>query len=357
MDTTALPSVGVAVALFAAGLVLGALLGALVALLLAGRRRAMALREEHDCLQAALDPVRQEFVAFERMLGETRVEDAARAADIRRQISDDLRRVGDLVLSVGSDARGLRAALQGNVNLRGQWGETVLEQLLKNTGLQPGVHYERQTTLPMAPGAALDSTRRPDFIVRLPGGSVIAIDSKTLFPDYARAVEAETPEARRRALKAHVQAFRSTVRDLASRHYERRLENSVEFVLMFVPVEGAYQAAISEDPAALSEAMERNVLPVGPSALVLMLTLIRRIWRRDEERRNASRILDAARSLAERTLAVGQDLESVGTALAKARAAYDEAFRRIYSDDPRAPSIANSLRTLRRLQGDAKPEK
>lgn len=351
MDATALPSVGTAIALFAAGLVLGALLGALVALLLSHRRRAMALREERDCLQAALDPLRQEFVAFERMLGETRVSDAARGEELRRQLSDDLRRVGDLVLSVGTDARGLRAALQGNVNLRGQWGEAVLEQLLRNTGLLPGVHYERQVSLPTAPGAP-DAGKRPDVVVRLPDGPVVAIDSKTLFPDYARAVEAETPDERRRALKAHAQAFRATVRDLASRHYERRLGNSVEFVLMFVPVEGAYQAAVSEDPAALTDAMERNVLPVGPSGLVLMLTLIRRIWRRDEERRNATRILEAARSLAERSLALGRDLEGVGAALAKARAAYDDAFRRLYSDDPRAASIANSLRALRRLQGD-----
>lgn len=340
---------GIVVALVAAGFLLGALFGALVAVLLQGRRRALAIAEEQACLQAALDPVRKEFADFERILGETRAADAAESAALRQRLSDDLRRVGDLVLRVGADAKGLQSALQGNVNLRGQWGETVLEQILRNSGLLPGIHYNRQVTLQ---GGAKDDTKRPDTVAWLPDGTAVVIDSKTLFPDYARAIDAQTPEERSAALKAHVQAFRNTVRSLAARHYEQRVEHSLDFVLMFLPVEGAYQAAVSEDPSVLTEAMAKNVLPVGPSALILMLTLIRRIWKRDEEQRNTERILEAARILAERTLSFNNDLDAMGAALAKAQAVYENALRRIRSTEPRAASVANSLRTLQRLQGE-----
>lgn len=336
----------------AVGLALGVLFGALIALLLASRRRALAIAEEQACLQAALDPVREEFVALERRLGEVRAADGAENSALREQLSHDLRRVGELVQRVGADAQGLRHALQGNVNLRGKWGEAILEQLFQNSGLRRGVHYETQVTLKPDASGELRDMRRPDAIVRQPDGSVVVIDSKTLFPDYARYVEAETAETRAAALQAHVRAFRSTMRDLASRHYERRVEGSVEFVLMFLPVEGAYQSAIAAEPGLVTESLERNVLPVGPSALIVMLTLIQRLWRRGEQERNAERILEAARILAERTLAFQTDLEQVGAALGKASAAYATAFRRLTATEPGSRSVAASRQVLQRLRSE-----
>ena len=343
----------------AAGLLLGGGAGLAIGALLAGRRRAadraLSLAQEQACLQAAIEPVLREFGELERLVGTARAEDAAGKAALRTQLTDDLRRVSDLVLRVDADARSIQSSLRGNVNLRGQWGEAVLEQILRNTGLVPGIHYERQPSLRAAPGEGGD-LRRPDFVVRLPDGSAVVIDSKGLFPDCARAASAETAEARQEALRAHLQAFRNTLRDLASRHYERCVEGSIDFVLMFLPVEAALRCALDEDPALLTQAMERHVMPVGPSGLVMMLTLIHRIWRRDEERRNAARILDAARQLAERAMAFERDLDSVGAALAKAQSAFDAAVRRLQSTDPKTQSVARSLQTLRRLQGDSTGE-
>lgn len=343
--------------LFAAGLALGGLLGVLIALLLQSRRRALALQEEQACLQAALDPVRKEFATLSAQLSQSRTSDAAEAAVLRQHLADNLQRVSDLVLRVDADAKSLRNALQGNVNLRGQWGEAVLETLLQNSGLQPGIHYERQRALKTTQrGASASDSSRPDILLRLPEGSAIAIDSKMLFPDYARLVEAQTPEESKEALRAHLQTFRNTVHDLASRHYEQHIENSVDFVLMFLPIEGAYQAAVSADPTLLTDALSRNILPVGPSSLILMLTLIQRIWRREEEHRNTRLILAAARTLVERTLAFDRELATVGSALTKAQTAYDDAMRRLHSTDGRSPSLTNSLNTLKTLQGDSPKE-
>ena len=321
----------------AAGLALGGLLGAILGALLASRRHAAQTAAERRGLAETLDPVRRDLAQFQGLLAEARAADAASGESLRRQVSDDLRRVADLVQRVGADAHGLKAALQGNVNLRGQWGEMVLEQILRNSGLVRGVHYETQVTLR---GPAGRADLRPDMVVRLPDGSAVVIDGKAVFPDYARAVSADAPEERRAALRAHVHALRATMRDLASRHYERRVENSIEFVLLFLPVEGAYQAALAADPALLTDAMSHNVLPVGPSSLIAMLTLIQRIWRRSEQERNTARILDAARELAERAVAFGTDLEALGTELDRASRAYAETLRRLRGPRGVAASLA-----------------
>lgn len=336
MDDTALQALLVGLAV---GLALGGLLGTLLGVSLGARRRASDAAAERRHLEDSVEPVRRDLAQLHVLLAESRTVEAAAGESLRRQVADDLRRVGELVQKIGSDTRGLQVALLGNVNLRGQWGEAVLEQMLKNSGLVRGVHYETQVTLHDAAGRP---DQRPDLVVRLPDGSAVVIDGKAVFPDYARFASATTPEARRTALRAHLHALRTTMRDLASRHYERRVEGSIEFVLLFLPLEGAYQAAITEDASLLTDAMAHNVLPVGPSSLIAMLTLIQRIWRRSEQERNTERILAAARDLAERTIAFGGELETLGEELERASRAYADALRRLRG--PRG--VAASLATL-----------
>ena len=339
MDTTVLLPLAVA---FGVGLALGALLGGLLGALAAGRRNAALALAGRRGLQETIEPVRGDLARLQALLAESRAAGVASGETLRRQVSEELRRVADLVQRVGADAQGLKAALQGNVNARGQWGEAVLEQLLRNGGLLRGIHYDVQ---PVVRGTGPGDVRRPDLVVHLPDGASVVVDSKAVFPDYARYVSSETPEAQRAALRALVQAMRSTVRDLASRHYERRVEGSIEFVLMFLPLEGVLQAAFAADPALLTDAMAHNVVPVGPSALIAMVTLLQRLWRRSEQERNTARILDAARALAERVAAFGADLETLGTELDRAGRAYDEALRRLRG--PRG--VAASMKELASL--------
>lgn len=339
---------------FLTGLALGALLGALTALLFAAKRRALALHEEQACLQAALDPIRSEFASLSTLLSETRAADAAHAAALQQQLAESLHRVDDLVLRVNHDTHTLKTALQGNIHLRGQWGEAILEQLLRQSGLLPGIHYSTQVSLKPTRNAALNDSRRPDAIVHLPNGTQIIIDSKNLFPEYTRALEASSPEERKTALQEHVKSFRSTLSNLASKHYEQRIEGSLDFVLMFLPLESAYYAAVSSDPALLTEALKHNILPVGPSALILMLSLIQRIWQREEQSRNTLHILEAARILADRTVAFQSNLSAIGDSLQKAQDAYNKTLRLATSTDPQSKSIALSLKTLQSLQGKSR---
>ncbi len=310
------------------------------------------LRQREEALEAdnrqnigqLLAPIREDFEKSQRLVRETREGNRADGAALRELVTNEMHHMQELATQVGGDARGLKAALLGNVNARGQWGEAVLEGILQNSGLVKGIHYETQVTL-----VEDDNKGRPDVLVRQPDGSVVVIDSKALFPNYHQYVEAETSQARKRALTEHLQSVRDTISNLSKRHYESRVAGSIDFVVMFFPLEGAYQLVLSSEPKILTEALEKRVLPVGPATLVVMLTIIERMWRRQEQDRNAEKILQAAQELADRIMIFGADLDSVGKGLDDARKAYDNAVRHLSSSDGRSHSVAASVATLESL--------
>ncbi len=309
------------------------------------RKREESLEAENrQNIGQLLAPIREDFAKFQRLVRETREGNRADGAALRELVTNEMHHMQELAAQVGGDARGLKAALLGNVNARGQWGEAILEGILQKSGLLKGVHYETQVTLDDDDGKG-----RPDMLVRQPDGSVVVIDSKALFPNYYQYVEAETPEARKQALAEHLQSVRGTIANLAKRHYENRVAGSIDFVVMFFPLEGAYQLALSSDPQILTDALEKHVLPVGPATLVVMLTIIERMWRRQEQDENAEKILHAAQELVERVMTFGTDLDTVGKGLDTARTAYENAVHHLSSTDGRSHSVAASVAALEAL--------
>ena len=322
----------------------GAVIGALVAMGLAGARRIRLERELERSVGGLLEPMRDELERFRKAFADSMGEEKAGAEALRTMVANEMRRMQDLAGKVGEDARGLKAALLGSVNIRGQWGEAILEGLLRDSGLLKDIHYSTQVTLSDDDGRA-----RPDMVVHLPDGVNIVIDSKALFPNYLQYVEAETPEARKRAIAEHLQSVRDTITALSRRHYETRVEGSIEFVVMFFPLEGAYQLVLSAEPRILSDALQKHVMPVSPSTFVVLLTIVERLWRRSDQDRNAKAILAAAQELANRVVAFGTELDAIGKGLDNARAAYDNALRRLSSPDGRNKSVASHLATLQSL--------
>ncbi len=310
------------------------------------RKREEALEAENrQNIGQLLAPIREDFEKFQRLVRETREGSREDGAALRELVAREMRHMQELAAQVGGDARGLKAALVGNVNVRGQWGEALLEGILRDSGLVKDIHYATQVSL-----ADDDGHGRPDVVVRQPDGSVVVIDSKALFPNYHEYVEAETPEARKKALAEHLQSVRATIANLSRRHYEKRVAGSIDFVVMFFPLEGAYQLVLSSEPKILTEALERNVLPVGPATLIVMLTIIGRMWRSREQDENAEKILRVAKELADRVVAFGADLDAVGKGLESARAAYGSAVRRLSSPDGRTRSVVAARSALEALQ-------
>lgn len=314
-------------------------------------RRQKALEADNlKSISALLTPIRDEFEKFQRLVGESNSSNKAGNVALSDLISREMKRMQDIAEKVGGDARGLKAALLGNVNARGQWGEAVLEGILRASGLQKDIHYTTQVNI-----TDDDGKGRPDFVIHQPDGTNVVIDSKALFPNYYKYIEVDSANDRKRALSEHIQSVRDTIAGLSRRHYETRVENSIEFVIMFFPLEGAYQLTISNEPKLITDALEKHVLPVGPASLIVMLTLIERMWRRNEQDRNTERILNAAQELADSIMTFGTDLDKIGKSLQDASAVYQSAISRLSSKDGRSHSVASAIANLESLH--VKPAK
>ena len=295
-------------------------------------------------LKLILDPLRHDFEGLQHLVQEARAAGKTDMGSLQQQVVSDLKLVREIAARVDLDARGLSAALRGNINVRGQWGEAVLEQLLNHSGLVKGVHYATQVAL-----SDDDGRFRPDVVVHTPGGAEVVIDSKVNLASYLDYIQAEDPKKGETALSELGRQVRTEMKALADRRYQKRVEKSIDYVILFMPVEGAYQAIVASSPELLSEAMERRIILAGPTMLIAILSLVMRLWVHDEQGKCTKQILDCAHTLAERVIAFATDLENAGAHIDKAREAYQKALHRLQEGG--SGSVVTTFRKLEGLQG------
>ncbi len=328
---------------FALGLLIGLLVATLTAVVSSRRSR---VRSETRLAAALLAPLQDSLARVQSTLDASAAGHTADSKALRDALDSELARVERLVENVGNDARGLKSALRGNVNFRGQWGETVLSDMLEDSGLLPGRQFDLQPVYPARDGANV----RPDAVVRCPDGAALVIDAKTTFPEYFRYTEAATPEERKAAFLAHLQTLRRMVQGLAARRYSDLVPDSAPFTLLFLPLEGAYQLTLHRAPEFIRSTLaEKKILLVGPSNFFVLLTLVRSLWSRSDQERNTREILETAAELVRRAESFSAILSRVGESIDAARDAYEAAQRQLASPDKRSRSIASLHDTLKDL--------
>lgn len=288
-------------------------------------------------LQAVLGPLREQISGLNRAVADTRAAGADNTASVREMVRLLLGRAEE----IGKDAANLTRALKGDSKVQGDWGEAVLERLFESAGLQSGTHYELQKSYDTPAGRL-----RPDAVVYLPQGSSLIIDSKVSLTAFVNLMAAENDTARTTATRAHLNSVRAHVSELAGKHYERLEPGSPDFVLMFIPNEGAYIAAVQAAPELLTTAMRRKVLPVSPSNLMLALHLARLLWQRDTQQQNVQNIVERATLLYEKFARFQESFDAVHQALETATAACDEARSRLYTGKGNYLSQVEKLREL-----------
>jgi DNA recombination protein RmuC len=216
----------------------------------------------------------------------------------------------------------LTRALKGNSKVRGDWGELMLENVLRNSGLEEGLHYDRQQTETDDDGRRL----RPDVIVRLPDERRIVVDSKVNLVAWQEAVNAETPDGQQEAMRRHSVALRQHVRDLADRNYPRAVgADALEVTIAFVPIEGALSAALGFDDTLQTHAFEKGVVFASPNTLMATLRVIDRLWTRDKLQKQALKISETGGLLLDSVVNFLTDFASVGASLDGAAKAYKAA--------------------------------
>jgi len=278
--------------------------------------------QNKEALEVTLSPLRRDIGDFRKQVESAYDKENADRNKLAGQISE----LQKQTLQISADAVSLANALRGDNKAQGNWGEFVLEKLLEDSGLTNGREYETQVALKDDTG----KRRNPDVIVHLPEGRDIVIDAKVSLVDYERYFHAEDEETKTQCLRQHLSSLRAHVKGLSGKDYES-LEgvNSLDFVLIFVPVEAAFVVALDHDPEVMRDAYDRGIILVSPSTLMVTLRTIKNLWRYADQNRNAQLIADKAGALYDHFVLYVEALDDVGKHLDKSKDAWDTARKRL----------------------------
>ncbi len=280
------------------------------------------LKASEDSLDNVLDPLYEHL--HELGLALQRSHD--KGVEGRASLEATVRALMEQTARIGAEAQQLTRVLKGGSKLQGNWGELVMERMLEAAGMRRGEEYAMQPDYRQPDGSHL----RPDMVLMLPGGRRLVVDAKVSLTAYARAVEAGEDAGRRRAaLREHANSVRRHVDELAAKDYARAVEGSLDMVLMFIPNEASYAAAVQQSPALAEEALRRGVLIVSPTTLLMAVQVARHLWARDRQSRNVQLIIDKASALYDQFALFTESFARIGRELDLARHAYDDSLRQL----------------------------
>lgn len=290
-------------------------------------------------LDLLLKPFREQITQFSTQSKEQFIHDAKE----RQTLKDEMIRLKSLNERLSADAINLTNALKGENKTQGNWGEIVLERILQDSGLREGHEYDIQTSLKSEEG----KTFRPDVIVHLPQNKDIIIDSKVSLVAYDAFVRSDLQEEKNHALKQHLLSIHGHIKALSSKKYES-LEGvkTLDFVLLFMPIEGAFHLALENDATFFKTAYEQNIVVVSPSTLLVTLRTIEHIWRSEYQERNAKEIAKSAEALYEKLVAFVEDMEKIGEQITRTQKSYDAAMNKLSVGNGNVIRRVESMRKL-----------
>ena len=275
-------------------------------------------------LATILNPFKEKIVEFEKKVTEVYTTEGKE----RHSLIKEVQRLQELNLKIGEDAENLTKALKGDTKTQGTWGEIILERILEESGLRKGLEYDSQGGFRDADGKLL----KPDVIVHLPEEKDIIIDSKVSLVAYEKYMRAESDEERERAVKEHLISINSHLKGLESKKYDELPGiKSLDFVLMFVPIESAFMLAIDKDSEIFRKAFDQSIMIVSPSTLLVTLRTIQNIWRYEHQNKNALEIADKAGNLYDKFVGFVDDLEKIGDQINNTQKAYEGAHNKLVS--------------------------
>ena len=285
-----------------------------------------------------LDPLKERIQSFEKRVEESYQLEARE----RFSLSKELQRLQQLNQRLGDEATNLTRALKGQ-KIQGNWGELVLEQVLEHAGLTKGREYLTQVSLTSSDGMRF----QPDVIIQLPGDKQVVIDAKVSLTAYQAMIVSADEAGRTLALKQHVLSLRSHLKGLSLKDYQR-LEglHSLDFVLLFVPIEAAFAAALQADPGLFQEAYAQHIVIVSPTTLLATLRVIDSLWRQERQSLNAREIAERAGALYDKFVAFVVDLDELGTRVQQLDKAYAAARNKLVDGRGNLVSRVENLKQL-----------
>ena len=293
----------------------------------------------HKNISEILNPLKEKIQLFEKKVDETYDKELRDKISLREEV----RKLTELNTRVSEEANNLTKALKGDVKKQGNWGEVVLERVLERSGLTKGQEYEREEVIEGANNEIL----RPDVIIHLPDNKHVIVDSKVSLIAYERFISCEDDDEKNRHLKEHITSLRQHVRLLSEKNYQNAVSlNTPDFVLMFLPIEACFSAAVQNDTELFSFAWERKIVIVSPTTLLATLRTISSIWKQENQTRNAQEIARLSGTLYDKFVGFATDMEKIKSNIDRASASYDDAMKKMKTGNGNIIRTAEKIKEL-----------
>nr|WP_159466164.1 DNA recombination protein RmuC [Scandinavium goeteborgense] len=295
--------------------------------------------QNRQSLHGLLTPLREQLDGFRRQVQDS----FGKEAQERHTLAHEIRNLQQLNAQMTQEAVNLTKALKGDNKTQGNWGEVVLTRVLEASGLREGHEYQTQVSIETDTRARM----QPDVIVRLPQGKDVVIDAKMTLVAYERYFNADDDYTREAALQEHIASVRNHIRLLGRKDYQLLPGlRSLDYVLMFIPVEPAFLLALDRQPELITEALKNNIMLVSPTTLLVALRTIANLWRYEHQSRNAQQIADRASRLYDKMRLFVDDMSAIGQGLDKAQDNYRQAMKKLASGRGNLLAQAESFRGL-----------
>ena len=310
--------------------------------------------QENNRLQMdeLLKPIKEQFADFKKSVEESKTQNEVNKKELQNTFEATMKlfqqeqqqavlNLKEQTEKIGSDAANLTKALKGDSKMQGDWGEIVLETILENSGLRKNEEFFIQENTKDEEG----KNYRPDVIVRFPEGRSVVIDSKVSLTAYSDALAAEDEAEQERLMKAHALSVRKHIDELAAKDYSKLVDDAIGFVLMFIPNETSYIAAMKQQPDLSRYAYQKKIIIISPSNLLMALQLAYNLWQYDRQNKNVEKIVKTAADLYDKVAGFEDTFMSVGDLITRLSGTFDKAKKQLYD------GTGNVMRRVESLKG------
>ena len=311
--------------------------------------------QENNRLQMdeLLKPIKEQFADFKKSVEDSKTQNEVNKKEpqstfeatmklFQQEQQQAVTSLKEQTSKIGSDAANLTKALKGDSKLQGDWGEMVLETILENSGLRKDEEFFIQENTKDENGKNF----RPDVIVRFPEGRSVVIDSKVSLTAYTDALAADNDADRDRLMKAHALSVRKHIDELAEKDYSKLVDDAIGFVLMFIPNETSYIAAMKQQPELSRYAYQKKIIIISPSNLLMALQLAYNLWQYDRQNKNVEKIVKTAADLYDKVAGFEDTFTSIGDVLSRLSTTYDKAKKQLYEGSGNVMRRVESLKSL-----------
>lgn len=306
-------------------------------------KRKSFVEENKKEMTGILEPLKTDLGAFKQKIDDNREKEISEYTSLKKEI-DSLQKLNQ---QLSDDAKSLATALKGDVKIQGNWGEDRLLTILEAEGLQEHIDYGKEVSV----NDEEWKRQRPDFVVNIPGGRCLVIDSKVSLTAYAAYFNAESIEVKKQALQEHLKSVKNHIELLSGKNYQSIFgAKSPDYTFLFMPIEGALTLALNEDPSLFESAMKKQIVLVTPTNLISTLKIVKMMWQRDNQSKQVEEVFRYSGDLYNKFLSILEDLNRMENALNAAQKSFQDFKNGLSAGATRGATVLGKMEKIGTLQ-------